>query len=202
VQPTIPTGFRNNPSALQQVEYDTGRRTLSAGYAFDRRGHAVTGIEVDGAPYALVATRVGPDEVHLVTDGMARRYLVDLVGPVAYVDGPDGSSTLTEQDRYPVSGDQAAEGSALAPMPGGVVRVAVAPGDAVEAGQVLVVLEAMKMEHAVHAAAAGTVTEVDVAEGDQVETGRILVVVEPAGRAEGAGDAGNPDAEGAGGGAP
>jgi biotin carboxyl carrier protein len=145
---------------------------------------------------------VGPDEVHLVTDGMARRYLVDLVGPVAYVDGPDGSSTLTEQDRYPVSGDQAAEGSALAPMPGGVVRVAVAPGDAVEAGQVLVVLEAMKMEHAVHAAAAGTVTEVDVAEGDQVETGRILVVVEPADRAEGAGDAGNPDAEGAGGGAP
>jgi pyruvate/2-oxoglutarate dehydrogenase complex dihydrolipoamide acyltransferase (E2) component len=72
----------------------------------------------------------------------------------------------------------------------------------VEAGQVLVVLEAMKMEHAVHAAAAGTVTEVDVAEGDQVETGRILVVVEPAGRAEGAGDSGNPDAEGAKGGAP
>jgi len=181
VQPTIPTGFRNNPSALQQVEYDTGRRTLSAGYAFDRRGHAVTGIEVDGAPYGLVATRVGPDEVHLVTDGMARRYLVDLVGPVAYVDGPDGSSTLTEQDRYPVSGDQAAEGSALAPMPGGVVRVAVATGDAVEAGQVLVVLEAMKMEHAVHAAAAGTVTEVDVAEGDQVETGHLLAVVEPDG---------------------
>ena len=74
---------------------------------------------------------------------------------------------------------RSAEGSALAPMPGGVVRVAVAVGDTVEAGQLLVVLEAMKMEHAVHAAAAGTVTEVDVAEGDQVETGRVLVVVEP-----------------------
>ncbi len=47
-----------------------------------------------------------------------------------------------------------------------------------ELGQLLVVLEAMKMEHAVHAAAAGTVTEVNVAEGDQVETGRVLVVVE------------------------
>jgi len=63
-------------------------------------------------------------------------------------------------------------------MPGSVVRVAVAPGDRVEAGQVLVVLEAMKMEHAVTAGGPGTVAEVAVAEGDQVETGRILVVVE------------------------
>jgi pyruvate/2-oxoglutarate dehydrogenase complex dihydrolipoamide acyltransferase (E2) component len=48
----------------------------------------------------------------------------------------------------------------------------------VSAGQLLVVLEAMKMEHAVHSSAAGTVTEVTVSEGDQVETGQILVVVE------------------------
>ena len=71
-----------------------------------------------------------------------------------------------------------AEGSALAPMPGGVVRVAVAVGDTVEAGQLLVVLEAMKMEHTVHATASGTVSEVDVFEGDQVEAGRTLVVVD------------------------
>jgi biotin carboxyl carrier protein len=41
-----------------------------------------------------------------------------------------------------------------------------------------VVLEAMKMEHAVHASSPGTVSEVKVVEGDQVETGRILVVIE------------------------
>jgi biotin carboxyl carrier protein len=64
-------------------------------------------------------------------------------------------------------------------MPGGVVRVAVAEGQAVISGQLLVVLEAMKMEHAVHATTAGTVASVEVAEGDQVETGRLLVVVDP-----------------------
>jgi propionyl-CoA carboxylase alpha chain len=80
-----------------------------------------------------------------------------------------------------VAAEQVSAGSALAPMPGSVIRVAVAVGDRVEAGRVLVVLEAMKMEHAVHAGAPGTVAEVDVAEGDQVETGRILVVVEPDG---------------------
>ena len=52
-----------------------------------------------------------------------------------------------------------------------------APGDEVTAGQLLVVLEAMKMEHAVHADGAGTVTAVHVAVGEQVETGRLLVVV-------------------------
>ena len=57
-------------------------------------------------------------------------------------------------------------------MPGGVVRVAVAVGDTVASGQLLVVLEAMKMEHAVHASSGGTVAEVTVSEGDQVETGR------------------------------
>jgi propionyl-CoA carboxylase alpha chain len=72
-------------------------------------------------------------------------------------------------------------------MPGSVVRVAVAAGDRVGAGQVLVVLEAMKMEHAVSAGAPGTVVEVGVAEGDQVETGRVLVVVEADG--DGAADA-------------
>ncbi len=119
-----------------------------------------------------------PDQVSLTTAGVARRYLVDRVGAVDYVDGPDGSSTLVEEERFPLRSDQVAEGSALAPMPGGVVRVAVAVGDTVESGQLLVVLEAMKMEHTVHATSSGTVTEVDVVEGDQVETGRILVVVD------------------------
>jgi propionyl-CoA carboxylase alpha chain len=94
------------------------------------------------------------------------------------VDGPDGNSALMEEDRFPVAAHHVREGSALAPMPGGVVRVAVAVGDAVRSGQLLVVLEAMKMEHAVHATTAGTVTELGVAEGDQVETGRVLVVVD------------------------
>ena len=96
---------------------------------------------------------------------------VQRVGPVSYVDGPDGSSTLVEEERYPMAGEQEAAGSSLAPMPGSVVRVAVEEGARVEAGQVLVVLEAMKMEHAVKAGAPGTVVRLAVAEGDQVVTG-------------------------------
>jgi propionyl-CoA carboxylase alpha chain len=63
-------------------------------------------------------------------------------------------------------------------MPGCVVRVLVEPGDTVTAGQPLLVLEAMKMEHTVQAPHAGTVVEVHVAAGTQVESGAVLAVVD------------------------
>jgi biotin carboxyl carrier protein len=63
-------------------------------------------------------------------------------------------------------------------MPGRVVRVLVSPGDAVQARQGVVVVEAMKMENELRAPKAGTVREVNVAVGASVEAGRVLVVVE------------------------
>ena len=65
----------------------------------------------------------------------------------------------------------------MAPMPGRVVRVLVAPGDTVQAGQGLAVVEAMKMENEVASPAAGVVSDVRAAAGDSVESGAVLVVV-------------------------
>ena len=70
------------------------------------------------------------------------------------------------------------EGSFTAPMPGGVLEVLVSMGDAVSAGQALLVLEAMKMEHRVTAPYDGTVTAVHVAQGDRVQQGEMLLEVE------------------------
>jgi biotin carboxyl carrier protein len=64
-----------------------------------------------------------------------------------------------------------------APMPGRVSHVAVRPGDRVEAGDALVVIEAMKMENELRAGTAGTVAEVRVAPGQTVNPGDILVVI-------------------------
>jgi len=175
---TLPSGWRNNVVDLQEITFDSGSGSVRVGYRMARRGHGVATVALDGEVLDLTVGAVGPDGVTLTHDGVTRHYAVQRVGATSYVDGPDGSSRLTAEDRHPVAEDQVTEGSALAPMPGSVVRVLVVPGDRVESGQVLVVLEAMKMEHAVHAGATGTVAEVDVAEGDQVETGRVLVVVE------------------------
>ncbi len=65
-------------------------------------------------------------------------------------------------------------GRLAAPMPGRIVQVLVGPGDAVEAGQPLLVLEAMKMEHTIKAPSAGVIAAVHYQVGDQVEEGADL----------------------------
>jgi propionyl-CoA carboxylase alpha chain len=65
-------------------------------------------------------------------------------------------------------------------MPGTVVRIAAATGDAVRAGQPILWLEAMKMQHQINAPDDGTVTELRVQEGRQVDVGTVLAVVTPA----------------------
>ncbi len=73
---------------------------------------------------------------------------------------------------------QAGEGEQVnSPMPGTILSVNVKEGDAVKAGQVLMVLEAMKMENEIMAGVDGTVTSVCVAQGATVETGAVLCTI-------------------------
>jgi propionyl-CoA carboxylase alpha chain len=65
-------------------------------------------------------------------------------------------------------------------MPGKVIRVDAAPGDTVVAGQSLLVLEAMKMEHEILAPTAGVLTALPVGVGDQVDAGTLLAAIEDA----------------------
>ena len=93
------------------------------------------------------------------------------------MDSPHGHVRLTRVPRFTDPADAVASGSLLAPMPGTVVRVDVETGDRVAAGQTVLVLEAMKMQHTVSAPTAGVVTEIDVKAGAQVAAGEVLAVV-------------------------
>lgn len=80
----------------------------------------------------------------------------------------------------PVSRDAKTSAAALqSPMPGKVIKVSVAPGDAVSANQSLLILEAMKMEHTIRSPFAGTVTAVNYKTGDLVEENKVLITIEP-----------------------
>jgi acyl-CoA carboxylase subunit alpha len=179
---SLPSGWRNVPSAPQRVSYAAGDEEYAVSYRLPSRRAAVE-LAVNGEPLGgrIVVHAASPETVDLEVDGIRRVYSVHRVteGSRAsvFVDGPDGSSSLAEAPRF--AGPSAADrgGSLLAPMPGLVVRVLAEVGTAVTAGQPLVVLEAMKMEHEVAAPAAGIVTELRAAAGQQVEAGQVLAVV-------------------------
>ncbi len=93
------------------------------------------------------------------------------------LDSTVGSTSLQEVERFPDPSAAAEAGSLLAPMPGSVVRIEVTEGGTVSAGAPIIVLEAMKMEHTVHAPTDGIVASIPVAAGDQVDSGQVLAVV-------------------------
>ena len=93
--------------------------------------------------------------------------------------GARGDVEFEIRPRFKLPGADEAAGGFVAKMPGKVIDLRVQAGERVSAGQTLVVLEAMKMEHPMSAAEDGVVTEVRVELGEQVEAGTLLLVFEP-----------------------
>ncbi|MFI1651579.1 biotin carboxylase N-terminal domain-containing protein [Streptomyces avidinii] len=151
------------------------RRYRSAGVEHEVQYHPVNhpGIRVVAATPTLVTLEV---------EGIRRAFHVKQNSNKTeiYVDSALGAHTFTPVPRFPDPQDRTEPGSLLAPMPGTVVRIAegLAPGSRVTAGQPLLWLEAMKMEHRILAPASGTLTALHVATGQQVEFGALLAVVQ------------------------
>ncbi|MFI9274994.1 acetyl/propionyl/methylcrotonyl-CoA carboxylase subunit alpha [Kitasatospora sp. NPDC052896] len=171
----LPSGWRNLPSQPQVKRYRAADGTeLAARYRLTRDG-----LRAEGHPGVRLLS-AAPDRVVLEVDGLRRSFAVAAYGDTVQLDSPAGAVALTVLPRFPEPRAEQAPGALLAPMPGTVVRLGVAVGDRVAAGQPLLWLEAMKMEHQVTAPRAGTVTELRAEPGRQVELGAVLAVVEPA----------------------
>ncbi len=172
----FPSGWRNNPSQPQRAVYHGPHGEVTVGYRFTRGGLE---IEVDGVSIPdLAVVGITESTVDIESSGVRRRYRVHNRGGENWVDGPDGCSHLVEHPRFAEAVLEEVPGSLHAPMPGRVVKVLVAKDDPVEAGQALLILEAMKMEHTLRAPHAGKVTSVEAQPEDQVEADQVLVIVE------------------------
>ena len=171
----VPSGWRNVVSADQHKEFRDGAGTVHrVAYRFTRSGVQLP----DDANVTLISA--SPQQVVLSDDAVDTAFAVARYGEEVYVDSPLGAVALTVVPRFPEPETAVAEGSLLAPMPGAVIRLGAALGDTVTAGQPLVWLEAMKMEHTIAAPADGVIAVLNVTVGQQVEVGSVLARVETA----------------------
>ncbi len=170
----MPSGWRNNPSTHQQVALVSVTGECVVEYSLDRAGR-LAHAAVDGAPIAATLVSASPDRVRIERDGVSVAYEVHLVADAAHVDSAAGSVSFVVAPRFQLPDEAGLRGSLIAPMPGSIVRVLAEVGAAVQPGQALVVIEAMKMEHEVVAPSAGEVLEVHVSAGQQVDSGQALL---------------------------
>ena len=145
-------GWRLNSARTARLLSESGERTVTLGHT-----------PLDEVP--LTAVRVG-DTVHVDVDG--RSVPFQLAPP------PDVDRAVRAAAAHRVGGAS----EVTSPMPGAVLAVHVEPGTTVEAGDPIVTLEAMKMEHVVSASCPGTITDVLVRPTDQVARGQLLVQLE------------------------
>jgi acetyl/propionyl-CoA carboxylase alpha subunit len=170
----MPSGWRNLTSGYQVKSYqDDEGNEHRVEYRFTRTGLVLAGDE----PVQLVSSE--PDQVVLAdANGVACSFAVARYGRDVYVDSARGPVHLGAVPRFPEPGSSVAKGSLVAPMPGNVIRLGAQAGDTVTAGQPLIWLEAMKMEHTITAPSDGVLSSLNVTTGQQVEVGAVLAVVE------------------------
>jgi len=135
-----------------------------------------------GAQRWAISTQALAGNQYDITLGERRlRLSVYAQGERVAVFAPEASAALRQIDAIAHAGEGASEGGRLtAPMPGKVIAFLAAPGDSVSQGQALAVMEAMKMEHTLHAPRDGVVAELLYAVGDQVAEGGELLRLQPA----------------------
>lgn len=175
--PTGLAGWRNNANVplLQQISLNGDRWSTEVTVLPDGQ----LGIQVAGETLQLKLLDINTGSANLEINGIRRRYAYQLAAGQLWLFTRPGSLLLQNQTLAPVSGQASAStGTLKAPMDGAIVEVLVSEGSPVSKGQLLLVLEAMKMEHPLKAGIDGVIKRLQVSPGDQVKNRQILLEVE------------------------
>jgi biotin carboxyl carrier protein len=171
----IPSGWRNSTMPHQRLTLQSRDDEVALTYQIQRDGDYEVNVEDTMLRVRVFAC--GDGQVDLAIDDRRLQFNVRASGASWFVHGPAGACELLQRSRYPATGGQDSGGGLTAPMPGAVLEVEAKPGDQVRKGQLLLILEAMKMEHRITAPFDGTIDAVHVSAGHQVENGQLLVTL-------------------------
>lgn len=176
VLPSLRRGFRNNGLAAARVVYRVGDATKILRYEINRDGSFAMWVDDTSEVVQLVSCE--RRRLLFEQNGVRKCVGYAVEGHHTWIQTPS-SDWHVEEEPVSVARTQLADPKVCrAPMPGKVVRVHVRPGSVVQQGATLLVLEAMKMEHAVVAVHDAVVRDVPVSMGSQVRANEVLVVME------------------------
>lgn len=131
--------------------------------------------KINGNDYEVAINYVSGNSAQVTVNG--RQYNVDMSAAEAASRTQAPVSSPAQPRQASVPADAGTGKTVKSPLPGVIVSIPVAPGDTVKEGQVVAVLEAMKMENEIQAEYSGTVMAVNVAQGDSVLEGAVIVTI-------------------------
>ena len=172
----IPSGWSNARLPKQRISFEMDAQLIEIYYMCNRDGS----FTVDNQ-HEVVLHDWSESAVDIEIDGIRILSRVSMDGDQLLVQCLGGNKLLIIQPRFKSSYDQEQQGSLVSPMPGKVVELKVKQGDRVKAGDNLLMIEAMKMNHIVKANEDGIIAELFVQENDQLDYGAVLMIIEPKG---------------------
>ncbi len=172
----LPSGWRNSLMPPQSACFRNGDIETNVDYRARRDG--TYDFTIEGDSHHVTVFRQDTHGVDIEVDDRRFQAAVRRHADRWLLHGPDGDLDIVEVPRFPTGALATVAGGLIAPMPGNVTSVRVTEGDSVSQGQLLLTLEAMKMEHRIAAQKAGKVARILVQPGDQVDNGALLAVLE------------------------
>jgi len=168
----MPSGWTNGRLPSQSITFEYEGNDIKVEYQLQRDGsfkfpHDKTAVVYD----------INEEGIDCVFDTVRHYARVTMNASNILVHMPYGDVMLFMKPKFVIPGQEITVGGLIAPMPGKVIDIKVNKGKKVKAGDTLVILEAMKMEHSIKASEDGTVSELLIKVNDQVENGALLMVV-------------------------
>ncbi len=173
----IPSNYRNNPFRTPSIKFNVAEVDVEVSWQFVEGRFEVTAMDASATAAVLACNSGG---IRLAIDGVQRAFRITEIGDRLYVHSSLGNCVVTRLPRHPIPKSATEQGSASSPMPGVVLKILVSVGQQVNAGDSLLILEAMKMEQTIRAAADGVVESIKVQTGQVVSPGDVLIQVKTA----------------------
>ncbi len=171
----LPPSYRNNPYHNPALKLQLGTQEVMVSWRQIAGGQFA--VQTLNSTASAQVLSFDARHIRVAIDGVQRSFRLTEVGDQLYIHSSLGSRTITRLPRYPEVQAATEQGSMTSPMPGLVAKILVTVGQAVKAGEPLLILEAMKMEQTMRAAVDGTVETIRVAEGEVVGPGAVLITI-------------------------